>query len=142
MIFPSKIYVIYPLDEKRNILGAYVGMSENVTKRLLAHCATIKNDTQEELHTLMKKNGFVYQVLDDVNSWDDMHLEADWIDFFDHVGVRTFNQAKKRGTKAFNFEFKGGDCLNLIREGNKTLTRAIAPHWGGYGVVWRMEKIE
>ena len=140
MDFPSKVYVIYPLNDACEIAGAYVGMTRDVYARMLLHLQNRAKGNQSELHEMMRDNGFYYQILGDVKNMDDVHLEADWIAFFEKEGVKTYNYAKIKGNKTSRGEYKGGDSSNLIQMVDNRCRRVIVPCWGGSGVVWRLVK--
>lgn len=140
MKLPAQIYAIYPLNKDGKIAGVYVGRTNDVLHRLYQH-TTPRNgkDNQEEFHSLMRENGFYYQVLDDVKVFAEGHLEKDWIKFFEMQDVKLFNKAQTTGYKTQKGEAKGGNAENLIRKQKDSLVRFSVPHWTGAGVVWRVE---
>lgn len=140
MKIPAQIYAIYPLNKDGSIAGVYVGRTGDLHQRLYLHTTPKKNDDkQEEFHSLMKENGFYYQVLDDVKVFAERHLESDWINFFEMQDVKLFNKAQTTGYKMSKGEAKSGNAENLIRKQKDSLIRFSVPHWTGEGVVWRVE---
>lgn len=83
MSYPKKVYVLFPFDDEGLIAGAYVGSSENVNERLRIHKNTHEgHGKQDQLHELMRKNGYTYAVVDEIKSFHETYIEFDWIDFF------------------------------------------------------------
>ena len=139
MNVPAQIYAIYPLDGEGNIAGVYVGMTSDIQTRIYQHTIPKTNDVQDEFHSLMRENGFYFQVLDVVKELKDRHLEADWINFFELQDIKLFNKAKTKGYKLPRCKSPGGNAQNLIREWNRNLTKFFVPHWGGAGVIWQVK---
>lgn len=121
MKYPKTIYAIYVFDENGDVIGVYVGSSENVKQRILAHRTTTK--AQQELHELMRKNGFNFQLLGVINEYEEAHLEYDWVDFFTHMGVKVFNTLK----------YKNVNWKRLI-------TDYSVPVWNGKSVTYRLRE--
>jgi hypothetical protein len=89
--FPKSVYVIFPHDDSGEIAGVYVGSSGNAFERLKMHLHD--NQTQKELHDLMRRNGFDWFVVDVIKNRTDLHLEYDWMDFFkQNTHLHLFNQ--------------------------------------------------
>lgn len=86
------VYAIYPKDKDGNIAGVYVGSSENVERRIRSHTNRHRNDTQYELHFLMRKNGFEFEVLDSINCPDEMYKEYMWIELLCKNYPKVFNK--------------------------------------------------
>ena len=109
MNYPKIVYAIFPLDEKCEVAGVYVGSTDNLKSRIKNHRNSKKaNDSQAELHELMRANGFSYIVLDEIKTWKDNHIEYDWIDYFiERTSLRVFNSAK---------ELCGADYTRISRE--------------------------
>lgn len=94
MDYPRHVYAIYPYDESGEIAGVYVGSTSKLVKRINAHL-TEKKGSQEELHDLMRENGFTFQILDYIRDYSDVHVEYDWVDFFEHTDIKVFNRKTK-----------------------------------------------
>lgn len=87
------VYAIFPHDEKGNVAGVYVGVTGSVKQRLRNHlyCYSAKNG-QQEMHDLMRKNGFHYVILAQVD-YRDRSTEYDWIDYFRKMtNYKIFNE--------------------------------------------------
>ena len=83
MNYPKKVYALFPYDEKGDIAGVYIGVSGNLKDRLRVHLNTPSGKgNQDRLHELMRRNGYTFTVLDEVETWKDGHLEYDWLDFY------------------------------------------------------------
>ena len=95
MRFPMYGYAIFPYDDNGEIAGVYVGCTHNLVMRMNSHRnAPPKNDTQRELHALMKRNGYEVIQLFEVEV-KERFLEYLWIDIFDRYSkYRVFNKAK------------------------------------------------
>ena len=119
MKYPKTIYAIYPYDENGEVAGVYVGSSEMVKTRILAHRSNVR--TQLELHELMRKNGFTFQMLGVINDYEESHLEYDWAEFFTCMGLKVFNTLK----------YKNVNWKRLI-------TDYSVPVWNGKGVTYRL----
>lgn len=98
-IYPREVYLIFPFDEQGKIAGVYVGSSCCVSTRIYGHLTIKGYDTcgeQKELHELMRKNGFAYEVVDKIDKWQNSYIEYDWVDFFlNNYEIRVFNSHKK-----------------------------------------------
>ena len=119
MTFPSDVYAIYPYDEEGQVAGVYVGSAHNVQHRFNGHLQARTH--QKELHDLMRKNGFTFQILGKQNSYKESNLEYDWIDFFKQTNVKVFNSYIREGS----FE---NVCSGFSK-----------PVWNGKGVVWKVK---
>ena len=94
MKLPRKVYAIFPLNENGEIAGVYVGSSANVKERIKHHLQTYGMN-QNELHELMRKNGYMYCLLNSILEHKESHFEYDWIDFFDKcTSLRVFNNQR------------------------------------------------
>lgn len=122
MKYPRKVYVIYPLDENGEIIGAYVGSSFDVEYRIKSHLYEVGTDSLPELHKAMKENGFRFETFNDIHNTDENHFEYDWMDFY-----------IKNGIKVFNSQMGSGNCERLE-------TSYGRPVWLGKGVVWEFTK--
>lgn len=71
------IYAIYPTDDNGHATSVYVGISNDVEQRVRSHRSSQSNPRVRDA----MKNGFVYQILDEVEE-EDSRLEYDYIDFF------------------------------------------------------------
>ena len=94
--YPKKVYIIFPFNEQGHIVGAYVGASFNVRRRLQCHLGTHCNQgLQTELHDLMRKNGFAYSIVDCIKTYVENYVEYDWIDFCERkLKLHVFNNQK------------------------------------------------
>lgn len=91
-VFPRYVYAIYPYDSEGNFAGVYVGQSEDVEKRITGHIYTSSHSAQDELHQLMKENGFEYEVLDVIRGEYELDIEYKWINHFSTFkGLQVFN---------------------------------------------------
>ena len=87
------IYAIYPFDRSKNFAGVYVGSTDNLKRRIKLHLNNKRDTSQALLHSLMRENGYVFQVLEEIDCWEDAHLEYDWIDFFEtNSNLTVFNK--------------------------------------------------
>lgn len=122
---PKHIYAIYPYDENGNVAGVYVGITENVSRRIKMHLND-KNagQRQKEMHELMRKNGFSFQELGTCTTLEENYREYDWIQFFKSCGLKMFN-------------FREGNRADAKRCGNVFWH----PHWTGRGVTWQSDTI-
>lgn len=93
MNYPKKVYALFPYDENGNIAGVYVGAAKSPERRMKGHRYSKDGlGKQDELHQLMRKNGYTYAVVDEIDHWINNHIEYDWLDFF----------VKKTNLKIFN----------------------------------------
>lgn len=121
MLEAKKIYAIYPYNKDGEICGVYVGMTHDIYERMQNHYHN-QTETQKELHTLMRENGFHYQILQEVESRDDEYKEFDWMDFFKtQTNIRLFNN--RLGKRA---DFRRIETLNT------------KPIWNGGGIAWQL----
>lgn len=119
MKFPRVVYAIYPLNENGKIAGVYVGSTFDFKRRAYLHMH--KNPaSRQPFQELMIKNGFYYQTFNIINSFDEAHLEYDWMDFFKKNGVVVFNQRT---------DFHSPDY--------RRITEPSIPKWTGEGVIWQ-----
>lgn len=93
MIYPRKVYLIFPYDECGNIAGVYVGSSSRVKERIEEHLRNSDNyENQRNFHELMIKNGFAYGVVDEIEDYLCGHLEYDWANYFlENTNIKVFN---------------------------------------------------
>lgn len=93
MSYPKKVYALFPLNEKCDVAGVYIGSTENPKVRLKCHRNNKrKNDSQSELHDLMRANGYSFIVLDEIETPNENHIEYDWVDYFlKKTSLRVFN---------------------------------------------------
>lgn len=83
MSYPKKVYVLFPHNDEGMIAGVYVGSSENVKERIRGHKNTHDgHGKQDELHNLMRRNGYTYFVVDEISEWRESYIEFDWMDYF------------------------------------------------------------
>lgn len=89
---PKFVYVIFPYDDDGKISSVYVGSAENARVRLDSHLYAKANDPYKDLHDQMKKNGFEFFVIDELNystSW----REYMWAKYFHDCGrLKVFNK--------------------------------------------------
>lgn len=92
MIFPRYVYAIYPYNQNGQYAGVYVGSTKDVRERIRLHLAKKKEDPQQELHDLMRQNGFEYEILDEVKGMSERDAEYKWVHHFLKFGViQVFN---------------------------------------------------
>lgn len=120
MRYPRKIYAIYPFDENGNIAGVYVGSSFDYEERIKGHFFSRKVE-QEYFHSLMRTNGFTFQLLGDIQDVRENHLEYDWMDFLNKSGVKVFNS-----------------LVGKTRSWEDSLVGFLKPVWTGSGVTWKL----
>lgn len=100
----KKVYVIIPLDENGKAIGAYVGRTSDIYRRLRIHFYCKKDKgKQSELHELMRTNPYICLRIDTMKDINESHLEYDWIDFIGNV----------LGLKLFNDDLGYGDYRNI-----------------------------
>lgn len=75
------VYAIYPFDDG-SISKVYVGKTDQIGVRFTNHLKQ-HNGNQKLLHSLMRKNGYLFEILDTYSDWRESMLEYDWIDFFE-----------------------------------------------------------
>lgn len=113
------IYALYPFDTDGNIAGVYVGSTYKISRRMANHRNNNKcHLNQKELHELIEKNGYCFQVIDEYVGYDSIR-EYDWIQFFELQNVRLFNTRKSQNA---NY---------------KRCKKFGTPIWTGGGVAWR-----
>ena len=122
---PQYIYVIFPNDASGNVAGAYVGISYDVKGRVESHLHTYStNPLQNELHQLMRENGFAYKVLGKATSYKEAYAEYDWIDFIERkLKARLFNSKKGSHADWLRLYPKGLDTMvevkHVLKDGTK-----------------------
>lgn len=94
MNYPRYVYAIYPHDEDGNIAGVYVGTSQNVEQRIRLHRSTnCYGESQFELHQLMRKHGYSYEVLDSIRGTYENYKEYKWIEILSKKYSKVFNKS-------------------------------------------------
>lgn len=84
MSYPKKVYVLFPFNKFGNIAGVYIGSSQDPEERMRIHKNTHNgHGKQDQLHELMRNNGFLYVVVDEIKTCKDTYIEFDWLDYFD-----------------------------------------------------------
>lgn len=79
----KKVYALFPYDKDGKIAGVYVGSTRQPAERMRIHKNTPNgHGKQDELHELMRTNGFYYVVVDEYKSCFESYIEFDWLDFF------------------------------------------------------------
>lgn len=121
MKLPRYVYAIYPFDEDGKIAGVYVGATSNIRCRMKNHVNNMRQ--QQELHGMMRENGFTYQILETIKEYNDRHLEYDWMDFF----------KEKTPLRVFNIS---DDCF--APDYKRCARKYEHPIWTGGGVLWQL----
>ena len=122
MNYPREVYAIYPYSDQGGVAGVYVGSAHDVHSRFKGHLTSKTGQT--ELHDLMRRNGFTFQLLGTIKDYSESNLEYDWIDFF-----------KKSGANVFNAYIREGNSKNVYSKFSK-------PFWNGQSVVWTLKPKE
>ena len=105
------VYAIFPYDMYGNVAGVYVGVTEDKIKRRITNhlCCYSAKHGQEELHNLMRMNGFHYVILAHID-YRDRLVEYDWIDFFNTMtDLPVFND--KLTCANADWRRLGGQCI-------------------------------
>lgn len=107
MSYPKKVYALFPYDENGDVAGVYVGSTHDPEERMRIHKNTPKgHGKQDDLHELMRRNGFFYVVVDEYSHCSNSHIEFDWLDYFlKRTNLRVFN----------NFVSKKADWKQIAR---------------------------
>lgn len=122
MDFTSKryIYALYPFNEYGMVAGVYVGSTNRIRQRMANHRNNNKyHPRQKEMHELIRKYGYCFQVLDEYEGYSESIKEYDWIQFFEMQDVKLFNERKK----------SDADFKRCKKYGT--------PIWTGGGVAWQ-----
>ena len=83
MKYPRCIYLIFPRRENGLVAGVYVGSAVELERRIDCHRRCFyKGRKQDELHTLMRNNGYYYGIVDEIADETQKMKEHDWIDYF------------------------------------------------------------
>ena len=108
MSYPKKVYILFSFNEQGLIAGAYVGSSANVQERIRIHKNTQDgHGKQDQLHKLMRKNGYTYVVVDEIETCKDTYIEFDWLDFIiKRTNLTVFNNfiSKKANWKRISLK--------------------------------------
>lgn len=91
--YPKKIYAIFPHDKNGNTVGVYVGASARPEERIKNHAWENRKEPPlaEELHQLMRENGFHYFILDEMKTYKDKNREYEWVQMFMSIQMKVFN---------------------------------------------------
>ena len=122
MHYPAQIYAIYPFKSDGTVAGVYVGSAYNVVTRINAHLLS-KGKNQSTLHDLMRANGFTFQILGEIKSYEQAHLEYDWMIFFKDSNVKVFNKV-----------------IDKVANSQEVHQKFMFPVWNGQAVVWSMKE--
>ena len=107
--YPRKVYLIFPFDDNGKVAGVYIGCSHNPVARMELHIREkpLPRKEQNELHRLMRDNGFLYGVVDEIPTYTEQYIEYDWVDYFkQNYGYRIFNSLKYGSGEA--------DCSRIV----------------------------
>ena len=93
--YPKKVYLIFPFDAKGHVAGVYVGSTWRIEERIRCHKGDHKSIHMMELHDLMRTNGFKVEIVGEIKTWKENHIEYDWIDYFmKRSNLKVFNYRK------------------------------------------------